>query len=748
MRRNRLFLILVMFAFLVNHDAGAQTKKKSYYKNRANDPISRLPDDKKKAMADELFFKDSYFEAIDYYQQLKNHDERSVYYTYQLAECYRGTRDYVLAAHYYSEAYELSRKVYPMASFYAGLMFKQQGEYQTAIVYFNKFLDDNKKIAAQNPNGDFSVFTPLTPKEIKNMKKQAKVEIEGCEMAMVSIKNPEPYNVVNCGPNVNTYLTELSPYPLGDTALLFSTIGRDASFEYNEKQKHFEHFEYSHKQPGYVDSFQWPMPFNDGGFNTPNYHVGNGCFSPQGDRFYFSKCRLEKKYASSPARDTEKMVCRIYVSTYDVRVKGWTDAVEVDPQINEGGSSNTMPFVAKVGKKDVLFFVSDRKLQSRGGLDIWYSIIDPRNGSYRRPQNCGKTINTPFDEITPYYDSRVQKLYFATTGRKSFGGSDIYSAEGGPSRYSNVQNMGYPINSPADDLYYIKDPVGKPDAYVVSNRIGSFALKNPTCCNDIWRIQQEPRLAVIGKVQDRKTHQLVSQSVVKMIDQKGELKTYNSDDGNFVFTMERGHSYVITGDKPGYTSSHNAVSTMDVKRSDPDDTVYITVALDTIKNDFKVDNIFYEFNSSVFKPESIPALDSVLNFMKDNPSISVEIYSFTDNIGTPEFNKALSQRRAQSVIDYMDKNGIDRNRMKAIAFGNSNPVASEKDENGQDNPMGRQMNRRTEFRIIGDLPTRRVLYNSAQRGTMNQQQENLKADLPDEEDPNKPKEKQTDDDDK
>ncbi len=743
MRKNWLFLILVTFLVAVQYDVNAQTKKKSYYKNKANDPISQLSDPKKLSYADQLFFQDSYFEAIDYYQQLKKNDERNVYYTYQLADCYRATRDYVLSAHYYAEAYELSRRVYPMSAYYAGLMFKQQGEYQTAIVYFNKFLTDNKKIAAQKPGGDEISNTPLDPKLIKDLKKQAKVEIEGCEMAMVSIKNPEPYNVVNCGPNVNTILTELSPFPLGDSALLFSTVGREATFSYDAKAKHMEHFVYSHKQAGYVDSFQWPMPFNDGGFNAQfrDFHVGNGCISPMGERFYFSVCGLEARH--NGGKDTMKNVCKIYVSKW--HKEGW-GSPELVPEVNDG-SSNTMPYVAKVGKKDVLFFVSDRKLQSRGGLDIWYSIIDPRNESYRRPQNCGKTINTKYDEITPYYDSREKKLYFATTGRKSFGGSDIYSAEGGPSRYINVTNMGYPINSPADELYYIKDPVGKPDAYVVSNRIGSFAQKNPTCCNDIWRIQKEPKLAVIGKIIDRSTHEPISQSVVKMIDQKGELKTYNSDDGNFTFAMERGHSYIITGDKMGYTSSHNAVSTMDVKRTDPDDTVYVTVVLDTVKNDFRVSNIFYEFNDATIKSESVGALDSVVTFMKDNPSISIEIYSFTDNLGSPEFNKALSQRRAQAVVDYLEKSQIDRSRMKAIGFGNANPVASEKDENGKDNPTGRQRNRRTEFRIIGDLPTRRVLYNSAQKGSMNQQQENLKADLPDEEDPTKPQPKAKDEDD-
>ncbi len=735
MRKSWLFLFSATIFVFIQFNSQAQTKEKVWNRNKANNPHSKFSGAKKEAYADELYRKESYFEAIDYYQQLKKDDERNVYYTYQLAECYRFTRDYVPASHYYAEAYEYSRKVYPMSSYYAGLMFKQQGEYQTAMKWFTTYVVDNKKISKPG-NYDPRATKQQTAKDIKILKKQVKIELEGCTMAMASMKDPGPFNVTNCGPNINTFLTELSPYPLGDSALLFSTTGREAVFEDNGRQKIalHEHFLYSHKQPGYVDSFQWPLPFYDGNFNDKNFHTGNGCMSPGGDRFYFSQCGEEI------ILDTPKIICKIRVASWQKNhwVLNNPNPAANDPlgfeQINLAGSSNTMPFVAKVGKKEVLFFVSDRKLQSRGGFDIWYSVIDPRNGSFKRPQNCGKKINTPFDEVTPYYDSRIQKLFFATTGLRSMGGSDIYSADGGPSRYSNIHNMGYPINTCADELYYINDPVGKPDAYVVSNRIGSFALKNPTCCNDIWRIQVEPRLVVIGKVLDRKNQQLVSSVVVKMVDQRGELNTYNSEDGNFLFNLQRGHSYVITGDKIGYTTNHNPISTMDIKRSDPDDTVQVTVFLDTIKNDFKVNNVFYDYGEATLRPESMQALDSLVSFMKDNPSITIEIYSFTDGIGKQEQNLALSQRRAQSVVDYLEKNTIDRGRMKAVGLGTSNIVAPEKDENGKDIPENRQKNRRTEFRIVSDLPTKRVLFNSAKKGTMNQQMENLKVpDYPDEE---------------
>ncbi len=726
MRKNWLYLFLATIVMIAPHQADAQRNMKKKYRNKANDPKSGLSYDKKLDWADGLFAQGSYFNAIDYYQQLKQNDERNPYITYQLADCYRATRDYVPAAHYFLEVKYMGKRLFPYSTYYAGLMLKQQGEYQQAIEQFREFLADNKKSAtrrAPNPieaienNPDRTII----PMDMKEIKKRAEKEILGCEKAIASIKDPEPATLVNAGPNINTASTELSPYPLGDSALVFGTIGRNETIVTTTRRgarantPYKEKFMYSHKQPGYVDSFQWPMPFYDGQFNDPNFHTANGCWGPGGEKFYFSKCAEDES-------DSNHMKCNIYISKFEIT--GW-GAPKIIEGLNEPGH-NTMPFVAKVGKKEVMFFSSDRKLQSRGGYDLWYSIIDPRSGSFGRPQNCGKVINTSRNEVSPYYDSRTQTLYFASNGQVSFGGYDIYKAQGGPSRYRGLQNMGYPINTCADELYYILDPVGKPDGYVVSNRIGSYSTKNPTCCNDIWRIQYEPKLVVMGKVIGKKSQNLMPETVVKIVDQKGDLRTYNSEDGEFLFSMARSHSYVITGDKPGYTSTRASVSTMEIKRSDPDDTVHVTIFLDSVRNSFSVSNIYYDYDKSTLRPESVASLDSVVQFLTDNPSISVEIYSYTDAKGNDEYNLQLSQRRAQSVLDYLEKSGIERSRMAARGFGNKNAVAPNQ-VNGKDNPYGRQLNRRTEFRIVTDLPTRRVLYNSALPGSMDQQGKNLEV---------------------
>ncbi len=687
----------------VSLDVAAQQQNKDRYRDKADDPVSKLPYYKKLRWADGLFREGSYFNAVDYYLQLKAEQPRNPYLAYQLAECYWLTRDYAPAAHYYGEVYNMASKLYPEAIFKRAMMLKQSGDYEAAIATFNKFIDDN-------------------PKTFKKLKKRALQEIEGCNVATNSMMDPQAVTVKNAGPNVNSAYTESAPYPLGDTALMFSTMRHNDLIEVDKKKResYMSHFMVSRKQghTSEVDSFQWPLRFRDGDFNSDKVDISNGCYSPGGDMFYYTKCA---------EGDSMMVECKIYVSKFEK--SAWSEGELLGEGINDGGS-NTQPCVAKVGKKDVLFFSSNRKLQSRGGYDIWYSIIDPRNGTYRRPQNAGKQINTPDDEITPFYDSKEGKLYFSSKGWVTMGGFDVFSAVGGPSRYTNVQNLGYPINTSADELYYVRDPLGKPDAYVVSNRVGSIALKNPTCCDDIWRIQYEPRLAVMGKVVDRKTQEVIEQVDVKMVDEKGDMKTFDSEDGQFLFNMSRGHSYVITADKSQYASTRASVNTMEVKRTDADDTVNVTIYMDEVTPvyTFSVSNVYYDYDKDALKAESVASLDSLVQFLNDNPAFTVEVYSFADAKGNEEYNKKLSLRRAESVVNYIVNAGIEQNRITAKGFGESMPAAPNTMANGKDNPTGRAANRRTELRIISDVPTRRVLYNSAKPGNMDQQSKNLQID--------------------
>jgi outer membrane protein OmpA-like peptidoglycan-associated protein len=693
MRRKSLLYLFSAFllAGVVNDDAQAQKDK---YRNKANDPVAELGYEKKLRWADGLFKSGSYYNAYDYYLQLLQEQPRNPYLNYQVAECAWFMRDYIPAANYYGVVYSLGKTIYPEAIYKQALMLKMQGEYDKSIETFNRFIADN-------------------PKTFKKLKKRAQREIKGCEMAKNSIANPKAVTIKQLGPNVNTAYTELSPMPMGDTALLFATMKSNNIVEVGKERRsdYVSRFVVSRKFNNLEerDTFQWNIPFMDGRFNDPKYHVGNGVFSSGGDRFYFTRC-LEN--------DKNEMKCRIFCSTFEK--DRWGVAKELGNGINDDKSSSTQPYITMIGKKEVLFFSSNRELQSRGGYDIWYSVYDPRQKSYRRPQNAGKQINTEGNEASPFYDSKNNKLYFSSDGWETMGGFDVFVAEGGPSRYTSLHNLGYPINTSADDLYYVQDPSGKPDAYVVSNRVGSMALKNPTCCDDIFRIQYEPNIVAIGKVLDQKTQKPVDEVAVRMVDEAGNVKEFNAKDGRFEFATPRGHQYVFTAHKPGYVSTRATANTENIKRSNPDDTVAVTIYIDVASNNEVVlENILYDYDKASLRPESAASLEKLTQLLNDNPSYDVKIISHTDGKGKKDYNKRLSQQRAESVVEYLVRNGVDRERLSAEGMGMEHPIADNSTEEG------RQQNRRTTFKILTDVPTRRLIYDSTKPGTIGQQQKNL-----------------------
>jgi outer membrane protein OmpA-like peptidoglycan-associated protein len=229
----------------------------------------------------------------------------------------------------------------------------------------------------------------------------------------------------------------------------------------------------------------------------------------------------------------------------------------------------------------------------------------------------------------------------------------------------------------------------------------------------IFGVIKEPSFYVKGVVIDEQTNEQISKVVVKMSDEgSGSLKdTAFSKEGNFWFYTPMGNNFAITADKVGYISGRTTVSTAGRSVIEPDDTTTVTIYMHKITNDFEfhVQNVYYNFDKGDFQPDSYGALDSLVKFMQDNPSVSVEIRSYTDSKGDNAYNDELSVKRAQAVMSYISSKGIDRGRMVARGEGEKNPLQPNT-VRGKDNPTGRQYNRRTEFRIIGDLPEKRIIY--------------------------------------
>jgi outer membrane protein OmpA-like peptidoglycan-associated protein len=677
MRKN-----ILLFTLLASCLAGTPDMVMAQRKDDA--PAHKLPFAKKMKFADDLYKSGSFYNAIEFYQELKDEQPRNSYIVHQLAECYMMTRNYPPAAQNYKESYALNPGDYETDKYKEGLMLKQAGGYSDAKGAFQYYLDHAKV-------------------KDKVLRKSATREIEGCELGIVSPNNPGPYYVKNAGPNVNKPYTETSPLPLGDTVLLYSSmpLGNSLVEVGTKKDKNYTSRLMVSPRAMHVadkDSFMVPTEYMDGKFNDPRYHVGNPTFNAGRDKFFFTKCT---------EGDSFQIKCKIFMSEF--KAGKWETPRELDQYINDPQSSNTHPHICMIGKKEVLFFSSNRKGQTAGGYDLWYSAID-KNGTFRRPQNCGKKINTWGDEISPSYDTKTGTLYFASNGMKNIGGFDIFYAKGGPSRYTEVGNMGTPINSPADDMFYIKDPSGSSDGWLVSNRMGSIALQSPTCCDDIWRVWAEPEYIVKGRVYDEETRKPIDEVSMQLHDATMTINdTFNSKDGAYQFRTPIGRTYTIRADKSGYYPGSINISTTDKTYTDKGGTFSGDVYLQKIPDIMYVKNVYYDFDKASLRPQSFEALDSVAAFMQSYPFVQIEVVAHTDNVGSDAYNMTLSQERAEAVVEYLVSKGVEASHLTARGMGSKMPL--EANAIGKaDNPEGRQYNRRTEFRIVGEVPGVRVVY--------------------------------------
>jgi outer membrane protein OmpA-like peptidoglycan-associated protein len=314
--------------------------------------------------------------------------------------------------------------------------------------------------------------------------------------------------------------------------------------------------------------------------------------------------------------------------------------------------------------------------------------------------------------MTPFFDNETRTLYFSSKGHPGLGGFDVYKALGDGKKWTSAENLGVPINSGADDIYYTISK-NREEGFVVSNRKGGNALKNETCCDDIYsyKYTQYIHVSIKGVVYTpvdggRKTLEdatLELYSKDKLTGEKFLIKSIKSDPkGNYDFKLEAGYDYQIMVSKDGYLSNSYDFTTRDIMFSQ---VLEKDIPLEAIpKEPIKIPNVQYEFDKSDLLASSKTALDTtILRLMQDNPQIIVEIASHTDSKGNDQYNMKLSQKRAESVVNYLVSKGIKPERLKAKGYGETKPVAPNENSDGSDNPEGRALNRRTDFRIIGKL---------------------------------------------
>ena len=642
------------------------------------------------------------YSAIDFLEPYCKVRPGDLELNYRLAQLYLASRDYAKAEKLFSKVYKNDVEAYPQALFYQALSMKYQGKYAEAKEIFTKF--QRRLKSTKN--------SPINSAGLKE-------EIASCDNAATIVSKPLKVNIDHLGSSVNGPHEELSPLMLGDSMLLYSSLKLDSIYYFNRDDTAsipVRQFYFARKiGTDWAGGQRFDNPVN-----IPGVETGNGAISRDGKRFYFTQ---------GVARGSSgKIRCELYVSR---KVgKSWGEPEKLNALVNEPNSTNTQPAIGYTAKSDmeVVYFVSDRS-GGRGGLDIWYTIYDPKKKDYQQPRNAGSKINTSGDEMTPFYDMVTRQLYFSSTGHQGIGGFDVFKAQGELRKWYPAENVGYPINSSYDDLYF-NISKNREDGFLVSNRPSPNSFRNPSCCDDIYQYRWTDfiRVAITGTVYPvdaaktgknldqaqlmamKNTIKPLEKGIISlyMVDKKTKEKLFiardtTKSDGLYNFPLIPDRDYKLEMEGFQYFNEQVNISTDGVNFTYTIEMppIYVNILSD---KPIVLKNVYYELDKSDISTQAKSAIDSTLfELMQKATDIVVEVSAHTDSIGNAEYNKKLSQERADNVVKYLVSKGVSKKRLVAKGYGAEKPVAPNKKPDGSDNPEGREKNRRSEFRVVGTL---------------------------------------------
>jgi outer membrane protein OmpA-like peptidoglycan-associated protein/tetratricopeptide (TPR) repeat protein len=644
------------------------------------------------------------FSAIYFYEEYLERKPYRYKEMYQLAQLHRQTRNYDAAKELFKKVDKKKGQKFPKARFYYGLMLKSTGEYDKAIHELTQF------------RRDYDDY-----KDEREFKKLARNAIEGCDSAKKIVEKPIDVSIDPINNTVNGANVEFSPIHLSDSTFLYASLRVDSLVMFSSENAEEEIPErkfYLAKKKDYdwIGGFEPPLPVNEPGVET-----GNGAFSKDRKKFYFTKCAKNWQ---------DKMICKLYLT----RLKDgqWTEPEPLPEPVNDPNYTTTQPAIGNTSKynREVIYFVSDRP-GGKGGLDLWYTTYNERREKYSTPRNLGYKINTPGNEMSPMFDYMTRRLYYSSDGLPGIGGLDIFYSTGERRKWTEPQNIGYPVSSSYDDLYFTISPKLE-DGFFVSNRPNKLKGDENACCDDIYyyRWNNFIRLFVSGTVypieKDRygrkkdysgfdffsvpDTIDPLDEAVIAlyMIDEENDEKIFidrdtTNEQGKYVFPLLPDKNYKFEMEGFQYFNEEIHLSTEFITFSD---TIGMPPIWVNVLNEKPIvlQDVYYDFNSAELTENAKNVLDTTLFVMlTEAPNFIVEISSHTDSIGSRKSNMELSQERAENVVDYMVSKGIDPKRLIAKGYGATKPVAPNTNPDGSDNPEGRRKNRRTEFRVVGSL---------------------------------------------
>lgn len=666
--------------------------KKEYFKDRK--------DDFKIAMKDlnaglDLYEKgEMYWEGAIYNLERANvFNPNNAQLNYRLGNCYLESKEKVKSLAFFKKAYELKPTITKDIHYKLGKGYQLNYEFDKA----------KKEFEIHRMKLEVSETSKLI--ELDKL-------VEECNKAKELMKKPIRVWIDNVGNNINSKYPEYGPLITADESMMIFTSRRPSE---NSKEliggKYNEDVFISKKDK----SGNWTQAVSISNNINTKEHDATGGLSNDGKTLFL--------YNSKNGGDLSQS---LYVNGE------WSKPRNLGKKINGDQSWDTGASLSYDGKE--LYFVSNRE-GTRGKRDIWVSKWNEKRGEWGDAENVGENVNTPYDEIGIFMHPNGKTMYFSSNGHVGMGGFDIfYSQKDENGIWGKPKNIGYPVNTPDNDLHFVMAASGKRGYYssYKPNRgddifMISFLgkpkeplmsgednlLANIVAPIEEKMIQAEVELEVAnnlailkGVVLDEETKKPVA-STLELVDNNAQktISNFSSDgkNGNFLISLPAGKNYGISVNAEGYLfHSEN----FEIPESAGYTEVKKTIYLKKIKigKSIVLRNIFFDLDRSSIKPISKLELDKLAELLTENKTLRIEISGHTDTQGSESYNQKLSQNRAKAVVDYLVKAGFNNSRFEHKGYGEEKPIISDDEISKLSTKTERKeahaVNRRTEFKIL------------------------------------------------
>jgi outer membrane protein OmpA-like peptidoglycan-associated protein len=679
-------ILVAAFGFTLNTVIAQNIEfSKENFKDRKDELKAALKDIEK---GDEFMNLETYYykNAIPFYLNAYKLNPNNAVLNYHLGKAYLFSNFKDKAIEYLVKAVELNPKVAPDINLYLGMGYHIDMQWDKAIEAYNKHL------------------AILHPKDDSGVREDIDIAITQCNYGKDIVENPIRVKIDNVGAGINSPYPDYSPVISADESVLIFTSRRPETTGggmdplINEP---FEDMYISERMNGV-----WGKAKNMGTNVNTEGHDSNCGLSADGQKFLI--------YKDINRGD-------VFISELDGNE--WSKPERLNKNINTAFHESSSCFSPD---GNTIYFVSDKPEGGLGGRDIYKSTKDPK-GKWGEAVNLGATINTNLDEEGVFLHPDGKTLYFSSKGHSSIGGYDVFKSvyDSKTNSWSEPKNIGYPINTTDDDVFFTVTANGK-HGYYSSIRPGGFGEK------DVYRITflgeekrmltatednliasltesvkenlkaqkleiQESQLTLLkGVILDEKTNKPLAATIEIIDNEKNEVIASfksNSVTGKYLVSMPAGKNYGISVHKEDYlfhSENFDLPKTSDYQEVQKD----IKLKNIAVGNTIVLKNIFFDFNKSTLRSESENEIQQLVKLLTDVPTMKIEISGHTDNRGSDEYNKNLSNQRAKAVYDRVIQKGIEASRLTFVGFGEEKPIAT------NDTEEGRQLNRRTEFKVL------------------------------------------------